>query len=100
MGELSGLVFDFEWNDDKAAENLRKHRVDFEEAASIFNDELMITEADWVHSDEEDRYVSLGLSNTNKLLVVIYTERVRSIRIISAREPTAKEKRSYEHSNF
>jgi len=97
---VSGLVFDYEWDDDKAAENLRKHRVDFEEAASIFDDDLMITEADWVHSEEEDRYVSLGLSSKNRLLVVIYTERVRTIRIISAREPTAKEKRSYEHSNF
>jgi len=100
VGELSGFVFDFDWNDEKAAENLRKHRVDFEEAASVFDDELMITEADWVHSEEEDHYVSLGLSNKNRLLVVIYTERVRTVRLISAREPTAKEKRSYEHSNF
>ena len=99
MGELSGFVFDFEWDDEKAAENLRKHRVDFEEAASVFDDELMVTEADWVHSEEEDRYVSLGLSNKNRLLVVIYTERVRTIRLISAREPTAREKYSYEHSN-
>ena len=55
----------------------------------------MITEADWVHSGEEDRYVSLGLSNKNRLLVVIYTERVRTIRLISAREPTAREKHGY-----
>ncbi len=98
MGELSGLVFDFEWNDAKAAENVRKHRVDFEEASSVFDDELMITESDWAHS-EEDRYVSLGLSNKDRLLVVIYTERVRTIRLISAREPTSREKYGYEHSN-
>ena len=99
MGSLSGTVFDFEWDDDKAAINLRKHGVSFEQASSVFDDGLMVTEADWFHSDDEDRYVSIGFSSQGKMLVVSYTERVRVIRIISAREPTSKEKQSYENDN-
>lgn len=99
MGEIQGALFDFEWDDGKSGVNLRKHRVSFEEAAEIFDDALMVTEADWDHSGEEDRYVSIGLSSQNRLLVVIYTERVRTIRIISAREPTSREKQDYENDN-
>ena len=100
MGGLSGAIFEFEWNDEKAAGNIRKHHVNFEEAATIFDDEFMMTEADWIHSDEEDRYVSIGHSSQSRLLVVIYTERVRTIRIISAREPTSNERQDYELNNF
>lgn len=96
MGSLSGAVFDFEWDDEKAAINRRKHQVSFEEASGVFDDELMITESDESHSDEEDRYVSIGVSPQGRLLVVAYTERVRTIRMISAREPTSREKQSYE----
>lgn len=99
MGDLVGAVFDFEWDDEKAAANARKRRVGFEEASTVFDDDLMITQADWLHSDEEDRYVSIGFSSQNRLLVVSYTERVRTIRIISAREPTSREKQSYENDN-
>ena len=99
MGSLSGAVFDFEWDDEKSAANVRKHKVSFEEASTVFDDELMLTEADWMHSEEEDRYVSIGFSSQNRLLVVSYTERVRIIRIISAREPTSREKQSYENDN-
>ncbi len=99
MGSLSGAVFDFEWDDEKATTNVRKHRVSFEEATTVFDDDLMLTEADWMHSDEEDRYVSIGLSSQNRLPVVSYTERVRAIRLISAREPTSREKQSYENDN-
>ena len=67
MGGINGAVFEFEWDDEKAAGNVRKHRVDFEEASSVFDDELMLTEADWIHSDEEDRYVSVGLSSGGRL---------------------------------
>lgn len=99
MGGYVGAVFEFEWNDNKAAENMRKHRVGFEEASSVFDDDLMVTEGDLVHSNEEDRYVSIGLSVKNRLLVVVYTERMRTIRIISAREPTSKERQGYEGNN-
>lgn len=99
MGSLSGAIFDFEWNNEKATANVRKHKVSFEEAATIFDDDLMITEADWMHSDEEDRYVSIGFSSQNRLVVASYTERIRTIRIISAREATSREKQSYENDN-
>lgn len=99
MGSLSGAVSDFEWDDKKAATNIRDHSVSFEEAASIFDDGLMVTNADVVHSEDEDRYASIGLSARNRLLVVIYTERVRTVRIISAREPTSREKRDYENDS-
>ena len=99
MGSLSGAVFDFEWDDEKAAANRRKHQVSFEEASGVFDDEFMITEADMSHSDEEDRYVSIGFSSQGRLLVVAYTERVRAVRIISVREPTSREKQNYENDN-
>ena len=99
MGSLSGTVFDFEWDDEKAATNLRKHGVSFEEASTVFDDGLMVTEADWFHSNEEDRYVSIGLSLQGRVLLVSYTERVRAIRIISARGATAREKQSYENDH-
>ena len=100
MGSRSGTVFDFEWDDEKAAINFRKHGVGFEEASTVFDDGLMVTEADWFHFDEEDRYVSIGLSLQGRMLLVFYTERVRAIRIISAREATHKEKYSYENDNL
>ncbi len=100
MGEIQGELFDFEWDDKKATANIRSHSVSFVEAASIFDDGLMVTNADLSHSEEEDRYASIGLSSRNRLLVVIYTERVRTIRIISAREPTFREKQDYENDSF
>ena len=99
MGSFSSTIFDFEWNDEKAAINFRKHGVGFEEAVTIFDDSLMVTEADAFHSDEEDRYVSIGLSVQGRILVVVYTERIRIIRIISARQPTSREKYSYENDS-
>jgi len=100
LGEIQGGLFDFEWDDKKATTNIRNHGVSFVEATSIFDDGLMVTNADLVHSDEEDRYVSIGLSSSNRLLVVVYTERVRTIRLISAREPTSREKQDYENDSF
>ena len=99
MGGLLGAIFEFDWDDQKSAENIRKHKVSFDEAATIFDDALLMTEADWVHSYEEDRYVSIGFSSQNRTLVVVYTERVRTIRLISARVPTSREKQSYENDN-
>lgn len=100
MGEIQGELFDFEWDDNKATANIRNHSVGFVEAASIFDDGLMVTNADIVHSEDEDRYVSIGLSSSSRLLVVVYTERVRTIRIISSREPTSREKHNYENDSF
>ncbi len=74
----------FEWDKRKARQNLRKHRVDFAEASTVFGDTLSITIADPDHSEDEERWVTIGLSNRRRLLVVIHTEDEETIRIISA----------------
>lgn len=86
----------FTWDSRKSRTNLRKHRVAFDEAATIFGDPLAATIADPDHSQTEDRFVSVGVSSTHRLLVVCYTEETATIRIISAREASAHEKKRYE----
>jgi hypothetical protein len=86
----------FEWDADKAASNAIKHGVDFSEAMSVFGDPLEVTIMDPVHSHSELRFVSVGLSERGRLLVVAYTERRGRIRIVSARPATSKERRHYE----
>jgi len=83
----------FEWDDDKAALNWRKHRIKFEDAAQVFADENRIDYRDDDHSDDEDRYITIG--KVNKVLFVVYTERGIATRLISARKATAKERRDY-----
>jgi hypothetical protein len=89
---------EFEWDANKAAENLRKHRVSFFEAAAVFGDFLSTTAADPAHSAGEHRYITVGLSNLGRLLMVAHAERGDRIRIISARTLTAREKRAYENT--
>ena len=89
----------FEWNPDKANLNLKKHGVSFNEASTVFNDPLSLTFPDPDHSYGEDRYVIIGLSGANRILVVSHTDRADSIRIISAREATRKEQRFYEYGD-
>lgn len=86
----------FEWDSAKAAKNLRKHRVSFEEASTIFYDPLAATGADPDHSEAEDRLISFGESSAGRLLVVSHIERGEAIRIISARLATPQERRIYE----
>jgi uncharacterized DUF497 family protein len=86
----------FEWNADKATSNERKHGVSFNEAATVFQDMLSITIADPLHSKYEDRFIDIGYSNRGRLLVVSYTERSTSVRIISSRPATAAERFLYE----
>lgn len=86
----------FECDDAKAAANLRKHGVPFEEAASVFFDPLAYTFHDPDHSVGERRLLTFGLSHTGRLLVVAHSERGRSIRIISARRATRNERGIYE----
>ncbi len=88
-----GLIF--EWDTNKAQTNLIKHKVSFGEAASIFADEDSVTVADPVHSLNEERNITLGFSFTNRLLVVVHTERNGKIRIISARLASRKERNQY-----
>ena len=88
----------FEWNPDKADRNLSKHGVSFEEAGTVFDDPLLITVLDEEHSVDEERYITLGLSGTGKLLLIAHTDRQGAIRIISARKATKNERRFYEES--
>ena len=86
----------FEWDARKASSNLRQHRVSFEEAAAAFADPLSLTIADPDHSVDEDRFVLLGMSYRNRVLVVVHTERGDNIRIIGARRATKREREQYE----
>jgi len=86
----------FEWDEDKAERNLSKHDVTFEEARSIFEDPLYVDFYDPDHSENEERYLIVGESNRRRLLIVSYTERRNSIRLISAREVTRTEREIYE----
>ncbi|HEY5055671.1 MAG TPA: BrnT family toxin [Acidobacteriaceae bacterium] len=89
------MALTFEWNAKKAAANLRKHKVSFEEARSIFGDryELMLSDPD--HSAEEQRSISIGESETGRLLLVVYVERSDVIRLISSREAEKREAAQY-----
>ena len=86
----------FEWDRAKAAENLRKHAVSFEEAATVFRDTLSATGRDPDHSVDEERYITFGISSRGRLLVVSHTERGDTIRIINARLVTKGERKIYE----
>lgn len=89
----------FEWDNRKARQNLRKHVVSFEEAATVFGDLLSLTIVDQSHSDDEERFVIIGESIQGRLLVVVHTERGDNIRIISARVATPRERRDYEEGS-
>ncbi len=88
---------EFEWDPDKEQSNVKKHQVDFAEAKTVFNDPLEVTILDPTHSLGENRFLSLGRSETDRLVVVSYTERHGDrIRIINARLASRKERRQYE----
>jgi hypothetical protein len=90
----------FEWDAEKAFRNVSKHGVNFEEARTVFDDPLSVTVVDYQHSQEEDRYVDIGLSSSGQLLVVVYTERGGVVRLISSRKATSAERRTYEQGGF
>lgn len=90
------MALNFEWDAAKAATNLRKHGVSFEEAASAFADPLSLTIDDPEHSIGESRLLLLGLAGTGRLLVVAHTERGATIRLISARGASRHERKTYE----
>jgi uncharacterized DUF497 family protein len=92
--EASPLVF--EWNDEKAKRNAAKHGVDFEEALTIFNDPRSLTFDDVDHSDDEPRYLCLGVSGQGRLLIAAFTETDEVYRLISCRKATARERKAYE----
>ncbi len=85
----------FEWDPEKAAANLETHDVSFEEATTVFGNSLAVTFFDPDHSDDEDRFLTFGESEDNRLLAVVHTDRGDSVRIISARETTRREHKQY-----
>ena len=89
-------MLQFTWDRAKAAANLRKHGVDFEEAATAFGDPLSITIPDPDHSAAEERWLLVGQSSAARLLVVAHTERGDEIRLINARPATRRERATYE----
>ena len=92
----------FEWDENKANFNLKKHKISFEEAKTVFNDPLLFTFLAENHSEIEDRLISIGYSYKQLLLLVVHTEQIAEnmilIRIISSRKPTARERKIYESS--
>ncbi len=86
----------FEWDEEKAKSNIDKHGISFDEATSVFDDPLFLTFADPAHSIQEQRFVIMGESARGRLLVVAYTERADTTRLISARSVTKKERKAYE----
>ena len=88
----------FEWDQNKAKKNIRIHGISFDEASTAFRDSLSLTIYDPLHSDEEDRFVLIGNSYKNRLLVVVHSERGDNIRIISARKTNKNERKYYEEN--
>lgn len=96
-----GFEYRFEWDPNKAASNAKNHGVMFEQAATVFLDARLLSQSDEVHDEDEERWLSLGLDQSARLLVVIHTYREIAahsaiIRIISARKATRREAKDYE----
>lgn len=94
----------FEWDEIKARVNLEKHKISFDEASTIFADPFLITFVDDFHSDKEERFISIGLSERNRVLLAVHMEREENgetvvIRIISCRKATQSERKRYEKEN-
>ena len=90
---------EFEWDPEKALANRAKHGVAFEEAATVFSDWGELTYPDGWHSTSEDRFITIAVSDSGRLLAVSHTDRGEKIRIISARMATPGEMRAYEEKN-
>ncbi len=89
----------FEWDPGKDRQNRRKHRVSFQEAATVFGDPLALTYPDPDHSTSEQRFITVGVSSADRLLIVAHVDRGEDIRIISARQTTQRERKHYEEKN-
>ena len=90
----------FEWDQEKAEGNLKKHGVSFEEAATVWDDLFNVELIDHDHSTEEQRFLMVGESAEGRFLIISFTERGNKVRIISARQLTPRERRVYEHGDF
>jgi uncharacterized DUF497 family protein len=89
----------FEWDPGKARQNRRKHRVSFQEAATVFGDPLAVTYPDPDHSTSEQRFIPVGVSSAGQVLIVAHVDRNENVRIISARKTTKRERKHYEEKN-
>jgi uncharacterized protein len=89
----------FEWDPVKARQNRRKHRILFQEAATIFGDALAVTYPDPDHSASEQRFITIGTSSAGRVLIVAHADRDENIRIISARKTTQNERENYEEKD-
>ena len=92
------MPLEFQWDEDKAATNKKKHRVSFDEASTVFSDPLAAIFEDAAHSAEEQREIMIGYSARGNLLLVAFTERGETIRIISARRATKRERMNHEET--
>jgi uncharacterized DUF497 family protein len=92
----STVDMDFDWDEDKAAANFKKHGISFEEAKAVFGDPFSVTIDDPAHSASEYRFVDIGTSNSGMILALAYAERGRTIRLISCRKATKAERKIYE----
>lgn len=90
------MAYEFQWDPAKAAANLAKHGVSFEEASTVFGDPLSLTTPDPRHSHDEARFAILGTSARGRLLAVFHAVREEQIRVISARQATRRERADYE----
>lgn len=86
----------FEWDENKEKSNFRKHGISFAEGETVFYDPYSLTIPDPDHSIEENRFIDIGTSNNNRILVIVYTECENRIRIISVRRATSAERKMYE----
>ena len=93
---LKGIELKFIWDNDKALKNLKKHSVSFEDATTVFTGPLSLTISDVLHSHDEERFIIIGQSIENKMIVVIHTDLWDTIRIMSARLATKRERKNYE----
>lgn len=93
-------MMDFEWDELKSETNEQKHGITFQEAMTVFGDALSLTGFDPDHSDVEDRFITMGTSVLGRLLVVVHADRENTIRIISARPATRRERKDYEDGQF
>ncbi|MDP2827269.1 MAG: BrnT family toxin [Sulfuricellaceae bacterium] len=98
---MTNADYEFEWDDAKAEINASKHGVDFMEAMTVFVDPLAMTRYDDEHSEDEDRWVSLGCSGKDRLLLIVHTfastgSNTALVRLVSARQATRREREQYE----
>jgi uncharacterized DUF497 family protein len=93
------MKLNFEWDEEKAKANMKKHGVNFDEATTVFIDPFSMTKSDPDHSVDEQRYIDIGISDEGRVLIVSYIERGANIRLISSRKATPSERRFYEKSH-